>query len=207
MRLIITFFLCLYSFISTFGQDYIFFLHNRFLEDHELSAKHPQYGKAAYQEILLEFEEAGFTVISEKRPTNTDVKKYAKKVVQAIDSLLEKGVLPNHITIIGTSKGGFIAQYVSTFLAQPSVNFIFIGCFQEQHIEEYPDIQFCGNILTIYEASDAYGVSAIQRKHTSRLQINEFKEIELHTNLGHSFLFQPLKEWIEPCVKWAKGEY
>lgn len=47
------------------------------------------------------------------------------------------------------------------------------------------------HVLTIYEKSDDYGVSAIRRKETSRLPIPHFKEIELNTNLGHGFLYKP----------------
>lgn len=188
-------------------QKYIFFLHNRFIEDQPLTAEHPAYGRAEYKEILSAFEQADFTIISEKRPINTDVKAYAKKVVYQIDSLLQIGVSPTQITVIGTSKGGFIAQYVSTFLKNPTVNFVFIGCFQENHIVDFPEINFCGNILTIYEKTDNFGVSAIKRKETSTLKITRFKEIELNTQLKHGFLFKAMDEWIQPSIHWANNNY
>jgi hypothetical protein len=121
-----------------------------------------------------------------------------------IDSLFKRGVVPEHITVIGTSKGGYIAQYVSTYLANPEVNFVFIGAFRESDITDYPDINYCGNILTIYEKSDFYGVSAIKRKETSKLKVTRFEEIELNTGLEHGFLYKPMKEWVEPCIKWAR---
>lgn len=187
--------------------NYIFFLHNKFIEENDLEAEHPAYGKSAYSEIIKSFEKDGFIVLSEKRKPNTDVKKYAEKIVAQIDSLLKTGTKPDHITVIGTSKGGYIAQCVSTLMANPSLNFVFIGSYQDTDIEKYPEINFCGNILTIYEKSDFYGVSAIQRKMTSKLKINRFKEIELHTNLKHGFLFKALNEWIAPCKMWAKRNY
>jgi hypothetical protein len=189
------------------GKNYIFFLHNKFIEENNLEVKHREFGKAEYFEIIKAFQKDGFIVLSEKRNKDTDVKKYAEKIVLQIDSLLTIGIRPNNITVIGTSKGGYIAQYVSTFSANPNLNFVFIGCFQETDIENYPEINFCGNILTIYEKTDFYGVSAEQRKITSKLKINEFEEIELNTNLKHGFLYKPLQEWIEPCKMWAKGNY
>jgi|GEM_PF-6139200 len=48
-------------------ERYLFFLHNRFLEENELSDLHPQYGQTEYVEIINEFEKSGFTVISEIR--------------------------------------------------------------------------------------------------------------------------------------------
>lgn len=189
------------------AQDYIFFLHNKFAEDHLLSEEHPEYGKTEYLEVLSDFKQAGFRVISEKRSPNTDVGSYTKKVVLQIDSLLELGVKPNHITVIGTSKGGYIAQYVSNTLKNPNLNFVFIGCYRDKDLTSFPGINFCGNILTIYERSDEYGVSAIKRKETSNLKVLNFKEIELNTGLKHGFLFKPIKEWIEPCIRWAKRNY
>ena len=188
-------------------QNYIFFLHNRFAEENDLEIQHSEYGKVEYKAIIKSFEKDGFIVLSEKRKANTDTEEYAEKVVLQIDSLLKRGIQPNHISVIGTSKGGYIAQYVSTLIANPDINFVFIGCYQETDVKNYPEINFCGNILTIYEKSDFYGVSAIERKKTTKLKVNKFKEIELSTNLKHGFLFKPLKEWIEPCKMWAKRNY
>ena len=188
-------------------QNYIFFLHNKFVEENNLEVEHSEYGKVEYSEIIKEFEKDDFIVLSEKRKKNTDVELYAEKIVSQVDSLLKIGVKPNHISVIGTSKGGYIAQYVSTIIANPNLNFVFIGCFQESDIENYPEINYCGNILTIYEKSDFYGVSAMKRKTTSKLKINKFQEIELDTNLKHGFLFKALKEWVEPSKMWAKRNY
>lgn len=179
-------------------QRYIFFLHNAFVEQNDLSVAHPEYGKAEYNEILASYRKDNFIVYSEIRSMNTNAAKYAHKIVKQIKSLLKKGIPPNKITVIGTSKGGYIAQYVSTYLANPDVNFVFIGCFMDSDIEQIPEISFCGNILTIYEKSDIYGVDATKRKETSKLKINHFKQIELNTNLKHGFLYKALDAWIDP---------
>jgi len=210
---VLTFSLTILSSILSFSQAknenqrYIFFFHNKFVQENPLKAAHPEYGKAEYNEILESFRKDNFIVFSEKRKKNTNSAEYAEKIVKQVKALIKKGVPPNHITVIGTSQGGYIAQYVSTYLANPNVNFVFIGCFRDSDIQEIPDINFCGNILTIYEKSDIYGVSAVKRKETSKLQVNHFKEIELNTNLKHGFLFKALDEWIVPSKKWANGNY
>jgi len=195
------------SCVSKTPQGYIFFLHNRFLEEHTTSESHPEYGVAAYSEIIREFEKENFVVISEKRNGDVDVKQYAMKVKKQIDSLLDLGVAPKQITVVGTSKGGYIAQYVSTFANNPNLNFVFIACYTDADLQSLPDINFCGNILTIYEKSDPIGRSAVRRKEKSTCTIKHFKEIELNTGLKHGFLFKPLKEWIEPCIAWANNHY
>jgi len=202
--------LCSFFFSSFFieqEQNYVFFLHNRFVETHELNEPHPQYGIAEYNKIIKAFKDNGFTVISEKRKADVNVKVYALKVKKQIDSLLSLGVSANHITVIGTSKGGYIAQYVSTYAKNPDLNFVFIACYNDRDIERFPDINFCGNILTIYEKTDPLGVSALKRKETSNCKIKNFKEIELNTGLRHGFQFKALKEWLEPSMKWAKRNY
>ncbi len=91
-------------------QDYIFFLHNKYLETHNDGDYDTVYKtKIEYSKVLNSFKKDGFIVISEKRKPKTDGIKYAKKVVKQIDSLINTGVKPNHITVVGTSKGGYIA--------------------------------------------------------------------------------------------------
>ncbi len=186
---------------------YLFFLHNRFLEEHELNARHPEYGRTEYPEILEAFRKSGLNVLSEKRNGTVNAREYAGRVVHQIDSLLQIGTRPQHITVVGTSKGGYIAQYVSTLAGNPDLNFVFVASFREEDLVNIPEINFCGNILTIYEKTDPYGVSAVQRKEQSTCILKHFQEIELHTGMGHGFLFKPLPEWIIPTINWAKGNY
>lgn len=187
--------------------NYIFFLHNMFAELFPDSVAHPVYGRTEYGEILEQFRKNGFTVISERRLKNTDVKQYAQKVVLQVDSLLKTGVKPDYITIIGTSKGGYIAQYISTYLANPEVNFVFIGCFEANGVRENSEINLCGNILSIYERTDTLASSGKARKAASKLKITRFKELQLNTGLKHGFLYHPLPQWTEPSMQWARRRY
>ncbi|HNA65905.1 MAG TPA: hypothetical protein PKZ51_14370, partial [Saprospiraceae bacterium] len=58
-------------------EKYIFFLHNRFIQLFDLNVVHPEYGRAEYNEILNQFRDSGFTVLSEKRPHDTRTEEYA----------------------------------------------------------------------------------------------------------------------------------
>ena len=189
------------------NDKYIFFLHNRFLEEHRLEDEHPEYGRTEYLEIINEFKANGFKVISEQRNGNVNAREYATGIVDQINSLIKNGIEPNKITVVGTSKGGYIAQYVSTLANNPKLNFVFVASFMDSDIQNIPEINYCGNILTIYEKSDPFGVSAMERKESSTCEIKHFKEIELNTGMGHGFLFKPLKKWIEPTIKWANENY
>ncbi|MCK0126931.1 alpha/beta hydrolase [Gelidibacter sp. F2691] len=209
ISLLIGILFCSTIFACGIGNDdrFIFFLHNRFLEEHKLNELHPEFGRTEYNEIIAEFEKNGFKVISEKRNGNVNAREYAIEIVTQIDSLIKNGTEPKKITVVGTSKGGYIAQYVSTLANNPNLNFVFIASFRNSDIKNIPEINYCGNILTIYEKSDPFGVSAMERKKNSTCEIKHFKEIELNTGMRHGFLFKPLKEWIEPTIKWANGNY
>ena len=197
------FFLCAHVLSA---QHYVFFLHNKFIEENELNDAHPEYGKAEYDQILDFYTKENFIVISEKRAKNTDGHVYAQKVAGQVDSLMAKGVKASEITVIGTSKGGYIAQFVSSILKNKDLNYVFIGSCGEEDVTTRPEINFSGNILSIYEKSDVM-LSCQNMKLKSTNTVSRFKEIELHTGLKHGFLFKALPQWLEPSVKWARQEY
>lgn len=190
---------------SATGQKYIFYLHGAILEQQGANAVSPQYGSYEYKAILDSFRVNGFYVISEVRPKNTDAKEYAKKVARQIDSLLKTGVPSGDITVIGASKGGLIAQYVSTLLKNKQINFVILaGCFANA-TKQYPDLLLSGNILSIHEKSDDIGLSCEPVKEKSGANIPHFREIEINTGLKHGFLFRPLPDWVKPALQWANG--
>src|ERR1044071_5853766 len=81
------------------AQRYIFFLHNKFVEDEGLKGVHPEYGRVEYKEILEAFRKKGLVVISEVRPKGQDGIAYAHKTAWQVDSLRKKGVKSSDITI------------------------------------------------------------------------------------------------------------
>src|SRR5690606_15867013 len=101
----------------------------------------------------------------------------------------------------------YIAQYVSTLAENSELNFVFIASYRDSDIENIPEINYCGNILSIYDKSDIYGVSAAARMRESTCQNKNYKEIELSTGMKHGFIFKALPEWIEPTIEWAQGNY
>lgn len=78
---------------KTFNKDqrYIFFFHNKFVQENPLNATHAEYGKAEYNEILESFRKDNFIVFSEKRKKNTNSAEYAEKIVKQVKALIKKG--------------------------------------------------------------------------------------------------------------------
>lgn len=77
----------------------------------------------------------------------------------------------------------FNTQYVLTLANNQDLNFVFIASFRNSDIQNLPEINFCGNILTIYEKSDPFGVSSLERNKISNCEIKHFKAIELNTGM------------------------
>lgn len=197
------------STISTSPQRYLFYLHGKIVEDQGAHAVDTVYGFGAYEydNILDAFRTANFEVLSELREKDTDPVAYARKISGEVDHLLHNGVQPVHITIVGASKGAIIAMLASSFLKNKDLNFVLIAGCMDGILQQFPGIQFCGNILSIYESSDHMGKSCSEIKSQTSLAMPHYKEIELHTGLGHGFLYKPLAEWVAPAIRWAGNNY
>ncbi len=187
-------------------KKYVFFLHNKFLEGHSLNESHPKYGPAAYTPILEKLQSTNSVLLSEKRKPDTDPKMYAKKMILTIDSLHNYGVPYDHISIVGTSQGGYIAQYISYYAKNPDLKFVFIGSsFKNDSMNEDRKFRLYGKVLSINEKTDVGAKLLSRQLRFKNSDLNSFKEITLNTGLEHGFLFRALDEWIIPAKAWINS--
>lgn len=183
---------------------YLFFLHNAYLEMFGPESAHKEYGKVEYAQVLDYFRKQGFVVMSEIRARGTDGEAYSVKIAGQIDSLLHAGAMAEDITVVGTSKGGYIAQLVCGKVHNPRVSYVFIGsCDGQIGIE---GVIYTGRVLSVFESSDGVGRSCKGIKTEEKNRLTEYREIELNTGLKHGFLFKALPEWMEPTARWARHE-
>ncbi|UCH94426.1 MAG: alpha/beta hydrolase [Candidatus Aminicenantes bacterium] len=182
--------------------NYLFYLHGRIVEIKGIRPISERYGVYEYEKILEALKEKGFIVISEARERNTNPGRYAQKVVSQVKRLLQAGVPPSHITVVGASKGALIAMLVSTILRNRDANFVIMAGCNDMVFQRF-DIDLWGNILSIYDEKDEL-VGSCEKFFQGSIGINKHKEIELKVGTGHGILYKPLKEWIEPLVQWAK---
>jgi hypothetical protein len=186
---------------------YLFYLHGRIVEIGGVRPRHERHGFYEYEEILRALAARGFHVISEPRPADTEHVAYARKVVSQIERLLAAGVPARNVTVVGASKGGAIAIYVSTLLKNRDANFVVLaGCGGETARRLKVDLY--GRVLSMYDTKDEYGgeggrgvsCSKFYKQSTGLKQSNE---IEVKLGVGHGLLYKPFKEWIDPAVEWA----
>ncbi|HEX5884576.1 MAG TPA: alpha/beta hydrolase [Pyrinomonadaceae bacterium] len=182
--------------------SYLFYLHGRIIENQGIRPTDPRYGVYEYEEILRTLAGRGFAVISEARAKDTDVNQYANKVVQQVNTLINAGVPPSHITVLGASKGSVITMRVSTLLRNKDVNFVVMSNCNDW-VDQNFQIDLYGNVLSIYDINDEFGETC-QKFFDKASGLNRRKEVVLKVGTGHAVLYKPLKEWVDLVVEWAK---
>ncbi|MCP5108879.1 MAG: alpha/beta hydrolase [bacterium] len=183
---------------------YLFYLHGRIVEISGIRPTSAKYGVYEYEKILEALKDKGFIVISEARKGKVNSTAYAKKVAFQIDTLRKAGVPSGNITVVGASKGALIAMQVSTILADKDVNYVIMAGCSDGVYYRY-DIDLYGNILSIYDHKDEL-VGSCQRFVDKSSGVQKYKEIVTKVGTGHGILYKPLKEWLDPVTKWAKGK-
>ncbi len=198
-----------YAFPTSIDPDaeYLFYLHGKIIEDQGLPAISPEYGVYQYQTILETLEGYGYVVISEQRGTDTDGKEYASRVAGQVTMLLVAGVPPEHITVVGASKGAGIAVYISHALANSIINYVLLSICHPDNVQGFiqDGTNLYGNVLSIYDASDVLAGSCQELFDFSEGRgINRYEEVVLDIGTGHGILYQPLIEWVLPTVEWGR---
>ena len=183
------------------GARYLIYLHGAIIETEGVRPTHPRFGVYEYEEILEVLGAHDFVVISEARPAGTDGMLYAANVVGQVRALLGAGVPPDHVTVVGFSKGGGIAIAASSMLANDDVNFVFMAACNPW-LDSHPEIVARGRLLSIRESSDDL-VGSCEGFFERSPSPHDHVEILLELGGGHGAFYRPNPEWIEPVVELA----
>ncbi len=184
------------------SRHHLFYLHGLIVELAGIRPKSEEHGYYEYELILEELAREGFVVISEVREKNTPIKPYAEKIAAQIKTLLDKGVPPHNITLLGASRGGAIGAYVSGILKEENINYVYLAGLFEKYLED-EELRLYGNTLSIHDSSDTFGITP-QLYFERSAGLGEFTAIELDLGKGHGLLYQPYREWIDPILEWLR---
>jgi hypothetical protein len=182
---------------------HLIYLHGAIIERAGERPTHPRYGVYEYRKILEVFAARGFVVISEARPEGTDGMLYAATVVDEVRKLLAAGVPPDHITVVGFSKGGGIAIAASSMLANDDLNFVFMAACSPW-LDARPEIVARGRLLSLRESSDDL-VGSCQGLFERSPSPNDQLEVVLELGGGHGAFYRPWSKWVDLVVGWAGG--
>ena len=188
----------------SYGQStepkYVFYLHGAIVQQQGENAVSSTYGKYMYRAIIDSFKKNGFTVISEVRAKDATFDGYSGKVAVQLDSLLQRGVRPQNITVLGASVGAAMALEVAMITGNRQINYALMGVCSDSSPRKYQQKKICGNFFSVYEMSD--GPGSCKELLFNRSCVSGFKEVKLNMGNGHGFLYQPYKEWLHPLVQW-----
>jgi hypothetical protein len=181
-------------------KKYIFYLHGKIIEIQGKNAVSEEFGNYEFDNIVNALKMENSEIFAEVRHKNVDYLEYANKVSNQIDSLINLGINPKNITIIGASKGAIIASNISNMNSNP-VNYVFLAG-NNDYQEEHNNWEFHGQILCFYDSSDTIAGKNYNYWMNKPNYTTTFQQIKIDKNLGHGFLYKPYKEWIEPTKKW-----
>lgn len=182
-------------------QKYVFYSHGLIVEGTNPRPEHPEYGVYEFPLIAEKiFEDGDFNLIAHHRPANTDASEYAENLAGWVDRLLEAGVNPGNITLIGFSRGAQITLMASAARRSTGINTVMMAvCFGGDFPSD-PPIQLGGHVLSIYETSDAVkSCSEILQRSEEALSTYE---VAISTGRRHGAFYTPLSEWLEPLKIW-----
>jgi hypothetical protein len=182
---------------------YLIYLHGRIIEEAGPRPTDARFGQYDYPAVLEALASRGGVVISAQRPAKTDMNRYAGVVVSQIEDLIERGVPAKNIVVVGFSKGGGIAQRVSSFLRRPQVRYVLLATCSGGPIA--PNVRLTGRVLSLYEASDTLAGSCKTLAEQADSP-QSFQEIEISTGKLHGAFYLPLPIWVEPVLDWVHGD-
>jgi metallo-beta-lactamase class B len=180
---------------------YVLYLHGRILETQGRKAVSPDFGPYQYDAILGAFASRGFEVISEVRTADVTAD-YARTIAGRVRKLLQAGVPAAHVTVVGASKGGFLAAATSAELGNDGVSFVVLAGCGDSTLPLAPKLR--GRMLSVYDEKDRFRPSC-HDTFAKAPGLREKKEVVLTLGLDHGLLYTPRKEWMDLATGFARG--
>lgn len=185
-------------------EKHVFYIHGRIIEEQGEEAFSEVYGKYELDSIIQALSIEKTHVHYEIRKSNVDPRQYALKISKQVDSLVNLGIEPNSISVIGASKGAIIASNISDLNHWP-INYVLIAG-NNDYQETHNNWKFHGQVLAIFDSSDEIAGKNYNHWKKKENFCTKFEQIELNLDLGHGFLYKPLESWIRPTKKWLKSQ-
>ena len=182
---------------------YVIYSHGHIVEGEIPRPTHERWGVYDFPAIKTKLAEDGsFNLIAHHRPANTDILSYVERLKSWVNRLVDAGVQPERITLVGFSRGGQITALASSDLKPLPINTALLATCWKTGVQEQLSITFSGRFLSIYETTDvalSCGDLAVRSN-----DLTSFEEIDITTGKEHGAFYTPLPDWIEPLVHWIQ---
>lgn len=183
---------------------YLFYLHGRIIEVQGTEAVSPEFGRYEYDGILQAFADHGFVVVAEVREDGAG-REFAVATARQVKGLLDAGVLARNITVVGFSKGGYLALGVSAIVGSDEVGYaILAGCGSDPAWVDRMAPRVRGRFLSLLDRSDRLSPSC-QALFEAAKQVREKDEHVFETGLDHGLFYRPRADWLDRVAGWARG--
>ena len=180
---------------------YVIYSHGLIVEGDDPEPVHPEFGTYEFPAIKRAlFGDGEFNLIAHHRPANTDIGEYIAKLESWVQALLDAGVAPSRITLVGFSRGAGLTVVAASKFAEAGINTALMGVCVDGAIQGAPDLQLGGNLLSIYEETDVVKSCAGLAQHSTGLE--SFREIAINTGRRHGAFYKPLPDWMTPLRAW-----
>ena len=148
------------------------------------------------------FEEQGFSVHMMAQGSESDTD-YIFRVRDEIRSLIDRGVPPSAITVIGSGRGSPAAAMVSAATGHRRVNYVMLGrC--ELALTDDPNFRMSGRVLGVRDAGDR-GSRSCRPLWRNSPRVTERRDVVVRTGLGASLFDAPRAEWVQPVAEWSSS--
>ena len=182
---------------------YVFYLHGRIIEVQGTKAESPEFGAYDYDGILEALSAPGFTVIAEVREDGAG-REFAVETARQVRDLLQAGVPPRNVTVVGFSKGGMLAVGVSTLVGSDEVGYVILaGCSPDERWVSRVAPRVRGRFLSLFDRSDRLSPSC-EPLYAAAKQLHETKEQVFETGLDHGLFYRPRSDWLDQVFAWAR---
>ena len=186
------------------SKNYLIYLHGAIIEKKGPKPIDSRFGVYDYPGILDALSRSGDVVISQAREPDTDVNRYSGIVIAEIYKLIKAGVPQGHIAVVGFSKGGDIAEHVSSFLRMKDIRYVLLAACWPKPDE--PQLRLTGHIFSVYEESDTLAGFSCRPLTAHADKPTSFEELKISTGLSHGAFYRPREEWLVPVIKYLHDE-
>jgi pimeloyl-ACP methyl ester carboxylesterase len=184
---------------------YLFYLHGRIIEVQGPNAVSADFGPYEYQQILEAFADRGFVVIAEVREDGAG-REFAVATAKQVRRLLAAGVPARNITVVGFSKGGFLALGVSAIVGSEAVGYaILAGCGSDSGWIDRMGPRIRGRFLSLLDRSDRLSPTCEPLFEAAEL-VDDKSEHVLDTGLDHGLFYRPRESWVDHVASWARAD-
>lgn len=182
---------------------YVVYLHGAIVEGDEERPVHPEFGTYEFPQIAQDlFRNGGFNLIAHHREKQADFNAYVDRLEEWIRTLVREGVSPSRITVVGFSRGSYLAAALGARVQDLSINTALLAACIDGKVGGDPAPKLPGNVLSIYEASDV--AKSCKDVIGGEGRAKSFSEVEISTGRKHGAFYTPMPQWLDPLKAWIR---